>query len=327
MTLPFTRRRLMAAGLATTVFAPVTLRAQVWPNKPVKIICAFPPGGITDLYSRAYGEYISQKTGQTVIVENRPGAGGSVACQALKAAAPDHHTLLTVISSTLLGNRIAIRNLPYDPDKDFALISMMSTGHLPMVAHKVTGATHLAQFVDYARKNRVSFGSYAAGSFAHIVCHELNRAYDLDMTLVNYRGEAPMWNDILSGSSQCAIGSYQASRGAIDSGTGVPIAVQTTRRMKKLPNVATYVEQGLDLPALKLLSWAGLLGQAAMPQEIVQHISSLMVEAGRSERIQKLTDTFGVDEAAQDHVTFKHIYDTQGPIWLEAVGKLGLTPS
>ncbi|WP_439574666.1 Bug family tripartite tricarboxylate transporter substrate binding protein [Phreatobacter sp.] len=323
---PFTRRRLLAAGLATSVFAPVTLRAQVWPTKPVKIICAFPPGGITDLYSRAYGEYIAQKSGQTVIVENRPGAGGSVACQALKAAPADNHTLLTVISSTLLGNRIAIRNLPYDPDKDFALISMMSTGHLPLVAHKVTGATNLAQFVDYARKNRVSFGSYAAGSFAHIVCHELNRAYNLDMTLVNYRGEAPMWNDILSGSSQCAIGSYQAARGAIDTGTGVPIAVQTTRRMSKLPNVATYVEQGLDLPALKLLSWAGLLGQASMPQEIVQHISSLMVEAGKSERIQKLTDTFGVDDAAQDHATFKHIYDTQGPVWLEAVGKLGLTP-
>jgi tripartite-type tricarboxylate transporter receptor subunit TctC len=327
MLIPVTRRRLLAVGIASTVFAPPILRAQTWPSKPVKILCAFPAGGITDAYARTYGEYISQKSGQTVIVENRVGAGGSLAAQALKASPDDGHTLMITISSTLLGNRVLYRNLPYDPDKDFSFLSIMSTGHLPLVASKATGAKTLAEFVDFARKNRVSYGSYAAGSFAHIVCSELNRRYGLDMTLVNYRGEAPMWQDVLTGSSQVAMGSYSAAKAVLDAGAGQAIAVPTTARMKTLPDVATYTEQGLDSEVFKLMSWAGFLGHASLSREIVETISTMMVEAGKTERIQRLIATFGIDDAAQDHKTFRHIYETQGPVWIEHVQKLGLTPS
>ena len=140
------------------------------------------------------------------------------------------------------------KSLPYDPDKDFSFISLLSAGHLPLVVHKSTGATNIKEFVEYARKNKVSFGSYAAGSFAHIVCVELNKLYGLDMVVVNYRGEAPMWQDMHAGAIQAAVGSYQAALSVIDAGTGRAIAVQTTKRMRKLPDVPTFIEQGLVHP-------------------------------------------------------------------------------
>lgn len=327
MSLLISRRGLLAAGAAIPLAAPRIGLAQgsAWPNKPVKIMCAFPAGGITDAYARAYGDYIQQKSGQTVIVENRVGAG--IAAQALKAAPDDGHTLMITISSTMLGNRVMFKTLPYDPDKDFSFLAIMSTGHLPLVAQKSTGAKTIAEFVDYAKKNRTSFGSYAAGSFAHIVGAELNRRYNLDMTIVHYRGEAPMWQDLLTGNSQVAMGSYTASKGVLDTGAGVAIAVPTTRRMKTLPDVQTYAEQGLTDKVFDLMSWAGFFGKASMPPEMVQQISDMMVEAGKTERIQRLTATFGIDDAAQDHKFFRHIYETQGPIWLDHVNRLGITPS
>jgi hypothetical protein len=111
-----------------------------------------------------------------------------------------------------------------------------------------TNQGELPLSLEYARKKKVSLGSYAAGSFAHIVCVELNKLYGLDMVVVNYRGEAPMWQDMHAGAIQAAVGSYQAALSVIDAGTGRAIAVQTTKRMRKLPDVATFIEQGLVHP-------------------------------------------------------------------------------
>ncbi len=329
--MPFllSRRRLVAAGALLPLASPALVRAQgaAWPTKPLKIICAFPAGGITDAFARAYGEYFSQKSGQTVVVENRPGAGGGIAAQAMKTAPDDGHTIMITISTTLFGNRVMFKSLAYDPDKDFALLALLPTGSLPLVAAKATGATNVAQFVEFAKKNRVSFGSYAAGSMAHIVCNALNQQFGLDMTVVNYRGEAPMWQDVLTGSSQAAMGSYTAAKAVLDANAGTAIAIPSTRRMKALPNTATFVEQGLDNPVFRLLSWVGFLGQSSMPQAMVETVSALMLEAAQTERIRKLNETFGIEDPVLGHADFKKVYDAEGPIWIENVRKLGLTPA
>lgn len=329
--MPFTlsRRRLVAAGAILPFAAPALVHAQgsAWPTKPLKIICAFPAGGITDAFARAYGEYIGSKSGQTVIVENRPGAGGGIAAQAMKTAPDDGHTIMITISTTLFGNRVMFKSLAYDPDRDFALLALLPTGSLPLVAAKATGASTVAQFVDYARKNRISFGSYAAGSMAHIVCNKLNQQFGLDMTVVNYRGEAPMWQDVLTGNSQIALGSFTAAKAVLDANAGTAIAIPSTRRMRALPNTATFIEQGLDNPVFRLLSWVGFLGQSSMPQPLVERVSALMLEAAQTERIRKLNETFGIEDPVLGHADFKKVYDSEGPIWIENVKALGLTPA
>ncbi|WP_296573913.1 tripartite tricarboxylate transporter substrate binding protein [Phreatobacter sp.] len=329
MSFSMTRRGLVATGLLAPLATPLIARAQgaAWPNKQLRIICAFPAGGITDAFARAYGEYIGTKSGQTVVVENRPGAGGGIAAQALKTAPDDGHTLMITISTTLFGNRVMFKNLAYDPDKDFSLLALLPTGSLPLVAAKATGASNIAQFVEHARKNRISFGSYAAGSMAHIVCNALNQQFNLDMTVVNYRGEAPMWQDVLTGNSQIALGSFTAAKAVLDANAGTAIAIPSTRRMRALPNTPTFAEQGLDNPVFRLLSWVGFLGQSSMPQPLVETVSALMLEAAQTERIRKLNETFGIEDPVLGHADFKRIYASEGPIWIENVRKLGLTPA
>ena len=325
---PFqTRRAWIAGGAAFAVAAPSLVRAQAWPAGTIKIICGTAAGGLTDLFSRAYGDYISKAVGQAVVVENRPGASGSIAAQAVKQSPPDGLTFILTISTTFFANRILISNLQYDPDKDFKFISAMPAGHLPLVVHRSTGVTNVREFLDYARANNVSFGTYGAGTFPHVVAFELNKMLDRKIVPVHYRGEAPMLNDFNSGALQAAIGSYLGISAVIQSGIGRAIAVPTDRRMGKMPDVPTFQEQGLNIRVLQLKGWVGLFGPAALPDAIADRVSALMVEGGKSEAIRKILDTFGIDEAAMGRAESQRLYDEEGPDWVAATRQLGISPT
>jgi len=328
MSSKITRRTVVKSGIATAAALPLagTAWAQAWPAKPIRVIVGYPAGGLTDLFARAYGEYVGQKLGQPLVVENRPGAGGTVAAQAVKAAPADGYTLMFTITTTMVMNRVLYKSLPYDADKDFVLISSMFAGHLPFVAAKATGATNLAEFAEYARKNRVSAGTYAAGSYAHMAIAEINKHFGLQMEAVHYRGEAPMWQDMAAGVIQAATASYAGASNVLQSGAGRAIAVPQMTRMRKLPDVATFHEQGVNSRLFTLKGYICAVGPAGMPQEIVQRLSDLMVEGGKSERVQKLLDTFGIDESAVGQLEFRRLYDQENPIWISLVRSLGLTP-
>ena len=324
-----TRRTFTRTGLAMATALPFTgtkTWAQAWPSRLIKIVCAYPAGGLADAFARAYGEYLSQKLGQPVVVENRAGATGSIGALAVKQSLPDGYTLLIAINATLAQNRVLYKSLAYDPDKDFALIASMSPGHLPFVASKATGATNLKEFVEFARKNETNVGSFGAGSYAHIAVAELNKQFGLQLKAVHYRGEAPMWQDFAAGVLHAAMGSFPNAMNAVESGAGKAIAVSMAKRNKRLPDVPTFIEQGVLSKVFALNPYIALLGPAGMPQDIVERLSTLMVEAGKSDRVQKLLDTYGIDESAQDHIAFKKLYDTETHIWIDAVRGLGLAP-
>lgn len=327
MTGSVSRRAVLGGGLAAAaaIAAAAPAHAQAWPTKDIKIIVGYPPGGLTDLFARAYGEYISQKVGKPVLVENKAGAGGTLGAQAVKVAPPDGHTLGFTIATTMIMNRVLYKELPYDADKDFVLISRMSAGQLPFVVHKVSGAKTLKEFFEWAKTNKATFGTYAAGSYAHIAIEELNKHFGTKVEVVHYRGESPMWQDFNAGAIQAATGSWQAASSVLQSGVGVAVA-QPQKRSRKLPDVPTFQEQGLTSPVFNLNGFICLVGPAGMPQEAVEKLSALMVEGGKSERVQKLLDTYGVDESAKDHHDFRKLYDYEKPIWIELVTKLGLTP-
>lgn len=322
------RRDVLRYGTAATAAAllPAPAIAQAWPSKPIRIICGYPAGGLTDTFARAYGEFISQKTGQPVTVENKAGASGAIAAEQVKSAAPDGYTLMWTISTTMIMNKVLFKKLPYDPDKDFVLISWMDAGHLPFIVNKNVPAKNLAEFAAYARNNKVSVGTYGAGSYSHVAVEALNRHYGLKMEAVHYRGEAPMWTDVMSGAVQAGSGSFAAASSVLQSGNGRAIAVPTKERMKKLPDVGTFYEQGLTDIAFQVQGFICLVGPAGMPKDIVKKLSDMMVEAGKSERIQKILDTFGIDRAAQDQAFFEKFMAEQGPVWIKLVKDLNLEP-
>ena len=316
----------LVATAGTFPLATAPTWAETWPSKPIKIVCAFPAGGLADTFARTYGDYLSRKLGQPVIVENRAGATGVIAALAVKQSPPDGYTLLVTINATFAQNRVLYKNLAYDPDRDFVLVSSMSAGHVPFVAAKATGATNLKEFVEFARKNETNVGTFGAGTYAHIVVAELNKQFGLQMKAVHYKGEAPMWQDFAASVLHAVTGSYPQALNAVQSGAGRTIAVSMTKRNKRLPDVPTFIEEGVHSKVFALVPYIALAGPAGMPQEIVERLSALMVEAGKSDRVQKLLETYGIDEFAQDHIAFKKLYDNEVPIWIDAVKGLGLTP-
>ena len=209
MILRTTRRDLLRYGslsaLAASLPAPVI--AQAWPSKPNRIVCTYPTGGLTDIFARAYGEYVAEKTGQAVIVENKAGAAGAIGAEIVKQAPPDGYTLMFTNSTTMVQNKALFKKLPYDPDKDFALVAWFNTGHLPTMVNKDIPVNNIAELAAWARGKKVSLATYGIGSFAHIVTETLNRHYGLAMEPVHYRGESAMWQDVASGAVQGATGS------------------------------------------------------------------------------------------------------------------------
>ena len=159
------RRHFIGCAAAATAIPLIGSAAHAqqtdWPNRSIRIIAGYPAGGQTDLFARTYGEHIRAETGQSVTVENKAGASGSVAAVEAKRAAPDGYTLMFTISTTMIMNRVLIKDIPYDADKDFTLVSIMPAGSLPFVAAQKTGAKTLVEFVAYAKKaEKVNIGTY-----------------------------------------------------------------------------------------------------------------------------------------------------------------------
>jgi tripartite-type tricarboxylate transporter receptor subunit TctC len=330
MTFDVTRRHFIATGAAAAALPLVGSQAEAqaaWPNKPIKIIAGYPAGGQTDLFARTYGDVISKKIGQPIIVENKAGAGGTVAALEVKRAPADGYTWQFTISTTLIMNRALMKEVPYDTEKDFILISIMPSGSLPLVAANKTGAKNLKEFVDYCKKtDKVSVGTYAAGSYAHMAVAELNKQYGLKIEPVHYRGEAPMWADLAGQTLDGAIGSYGAAQAVLQGGRGQAVAV-SRRRNPLLPDVGTFLEQGAVSKCFQLTGFQSCSVPAGTPPEVVKKISELLVEAGKSDKVQEMMKTFGVDEPAMTLEATQKLYDEEKPIWLDLVKSLGLEPT
>ncbi len=316
----------LAGGISAGAISLAPAAAQEWPARPIRILCAYAPGGLVDLFSRAYGAYVSARLGQPVVIENRPGASGIIAAQALMQAPPDGYTLMATLSSALISNRVLYATLPYDPETDFAPISSMTTGQLPLVVHKSTGVTSLAELADHARRHRLSFGTFGQGTYGHLVAVELNRHFGIDMQPVQYRGEAPMWNDLAAGFVQVATGTYPGALGVIQSGDGYAVAITQDRRMKRLPDVPTYLEQGLAQHTFRLRTFVCLVGQASLPDSTVKTLSRLAVEAGQTAQMRLVLDAFGIEETATDDEGFRRLLAEESGPWMTLVRGLGIAP-
>jgi tripartite-type tricarboxylate transporter receptor subunit TctC len=324
---PTRRRVLIQAGAAAALpLFTLPVRGQAWPSRPIRVVVGYPAGGQTDIFARIYGEYVQQQTGQQWVVENKSGAGGSIAAGEVKRAAPDGHTLMFTISTTMIMNRVLYKSIPYDTEKDFALVSIMPSGGLPLVAATKTGATNLKEFIEHAKRNdKPSIGTYAAGSFAHIAVAELNKQYGLKIEPVHYRGEAPMWTDLGAGSIDGAIGSMNAASNILQTGKGKAVAL-SRKRSPKLPGVGTFEEQGAVSRAFSLTGFQCCAAPAGTPKPILNRLSELLVAAGKGDKVQAMMAQFGLDEPAMTMDASQKLYDAEAPVWLDLVKGLGLTP-
>jgi len=317
------RRRMLQAGAASVLFPASVRAAPQWPERNIKIIVGFAPGGQTDIFARTYGEFIGKQTGVSVVIENKPGALGSLAASEVKRAAPDGHTLLFNTSGAMTVNRVLIKDLAYDTDRDFDLVAATPTGGLPLFINSKLNIKTLEEFVQYSKSaSRVSLGTFGVGSPAHLSIIELNKQYGLKIEPVHYRGEAPMFTDMLGQVIDGGIGSYIGAQPVLQGGAGVPIAVPR-KRLTTLPDVKTFKEQGATSPLFELTTYQCCAVPKGTPKAVIDRLSSLLVQAGKSEKATEMFKTYGIDEGALGLQATQALYDRESPIWIEFASKVG----
>ncbi len=321
------RRRLLraAAGIGAISALPWPAHAQAWPAKTIRVVVGFPAGGLTDILARAYCEPLSQKLGQPVVVENKPGAGSMIAAADVAKSAPDGYTFLFTISSTMNQNRILYKTMPYDPDKDFAYVSGFDAGHLPLAVAAGVKVNNMNDFVALARRERVTMGNYSAGSYPHMLAAQVNKLYGTKIEPVHYKGEAPMWADLASGQITSAIGSIPAMSPHLQSGRVRPIAVPTDKRSVRLPDVPTFVEQGFKEPVFLIQGWIGMFAPAGTSREIVSRISAIHQESADTPRVKQIHTTFGLREKPWTAEEFEKLNNEIKPVWIALARELGIT--
>ena len=319
------RRRFWLGAILALGSSAVTVGAQTgtWPNKPIRIVVAFPPGGLTDAYARMYAEQLTAKLGVPAVVENKPGAGAIIGIDTVAKSAPDGYTLLMTTSGTVWQNRVLYSKLPYNLDKDLVPIAVFPSGPLVAGVPEKLPVTNMKEFIQYAKQNPTTMGTYAPGSYPHMVADQVNRNDGTKILSVHYRGETSMWVDLVSGQTQIAIGSYQAF--ATVQGRGVrPIGVTGPYRSPKLPDVPTLLEQGIDPKLMSLEGGLPLMAPAGTPEPILQALSQIAVEGANTQRAVQLREAFAIPNKPKNLEGTRADWARDVPIWIKMAVDLGI---
>jgi len=263
----------LLAGLAAAVLSGAAL-AQAWPNRAVRIVVPFPPGGGLDFYTRGIAPRLQEALGQQVVVENRSGAGGMIGAEAVAKSAPDGYTLLMASSAEITINQHLYPKIAYDSTRDFAPVSYASHAAMLFSVHPSLAAQNLAEVVALARAKPggLSFASAGTGGVQHLAGELLKSAAKVDIVHVPYKGAGPAVVDMVGGQVSMGFTALPSSIQHARSGKLRPIAVTSARRSEAAPELPTFTELGY--PGIDLVVWYGALFPAGTPVAIVERMST-----------------------------------------------------
>jgi len=274
-------RRRFAAGLALLATAGPA-RAQTWPERPIRILAGYPAGGGIDLVARLFGEQMKQAFGQTVIVENRPGASAMIAANAVAKAPPDGLTLLMAASGEVaINHHLYGSRMTYDPARELSPVALIGIVPCVVVVAATTPVNNGAELIAYARANRgkLSFSSSGIGNPQQLAGELMNHMAGTDVLHVPYRGAAPAVTDVATGAVTMSFTSLAAALPLMQAGKLHAVAVTSRERMPQLPDVAPLAEAVPELKDYELLNWFGLFAPAGTPEPVVTRLNAL-VNAG-----------------------------------------------
>lgn len=265
-------RWLQAASLALLV-ASGAAAAQSYPNRPVRFIVPFAPGGNTDVQGRLIAQKLSEAWGQQVVVDNRGGAGGTLGVDMAAKAAPDGYTIVLASFGNILVGPALYRKLPYDPAKDLAPVLLVSTPPGLLVVNPALPAKDVQELIAYARANpgRINYGSAGNGVWNHLFGELFKSMAKIEMTHVPYKGTAPAITDLIGGQLQMMMSPFPTALPHVKSGRLRALAVTDAKRSPVVPNIPTVAESGL--PGYAAASWFALLAPAATPKPIIAKLN------------------------------------------------------
>jgi tripartite-type tricarboxylate transporter receptor subunit TctC len=260
----------VAAALALLV-VPATVSAQGYPNKTVRMIVTFPAGGGVDFMARVIGQKLSERLGQQVVIDNRGGANGITGLQVLMSSPADGYTICASSAGPLAVNPHVYKSLPYDPLKDFTIISRGVDFPLLLLVHPSVSAKNVRELIDLARTQKLSFASSGSGNADHLAAELFKSMAKIDMVHVPYKGSGPSTVALLAGEVPMMFASIPPTLTHVRAGKLRALGVGNAHRIPTLPDLPTIAESGL--PGYEAYSWGGFIGPVGMPREVVERLN------------------------------------------------------
>jgi len=314
---------LLALGVCGTVDIA---RAQTYPNRTITLVVPFPPGGSTSIVGRLIADKMSQLLGQSIVVDNRGGAGGTVGTKAVTKSEPDGYTLLLGYTGTLAIGPSLYRNVGYDPRKDFAPIGMIGSAPSSLVAHPSFPAKTVAELIAYAKANpgKVNFGSAGVGTVGHITGEYFAHAAGIQIVHIPYKGTGPAMSDLLGGHIPISFSPVATTSGNVKAGLLRALAVTSINRSKLLPDVPTMIEAGV--PGFDASLVYGLVAPAGTPPSVIERLNKALRDALVSEDVTKQLELDGTVITASTPEQYADFIDKDEKKWSELVKVSGVEP-
>jgi tripartite-type tricarboxylate transporter receptor subunit TctC len=311
------KKLLCSALLVLAAAAAGTGFSQTYPSRPVRIVAPFAPGGGTDFIARFIAQKLTERLGQQVLVENRPGAGGNLGAEFAVKSTPDGYTLLLIAGSYTVNP--SIYKLSFDPVNDISPIVQLSQGPFIVAVHPGVAAKTLKELIDYARRepDKLSYASAGSGSITHLASELFLDMAKMKVVHVPYKGTGPALNDTIGGSTQLIFGSVATSLPFIKSGRLRGLAVTTAQRIGAAPDLPTVAEAGV--PGYEVVLWHGLVGPKGLPAAVVERINQAANDALGAKDVADLLATDGVAPAGGTPERFRAVIKADIERWSRVV--------
>jgi tripartite-type tricarboxylate transporter receptor subunit TctC len=310
-------------GLATGLKSAL---AQDYPNRPITLVIPFAPGGSTSIVGRGIADKMSELLGEKIVIDNRPGAGGTVGTKAVAKSDPDGYTLVLGYTGTLAIGPSLYRKAGYDPRKDFAPIGMIGNAPNSLVVHPSFPAKGIAELIAYARQNpgKVSFGSAGAGTASHITGEYFARSAGISLVHIPYKGTGPAVVDVIGGHIPMAFAPIPASHPNVSAGTLRALAVTSLTRSGLLPDVPTIAEAGV--PGFDASLYYGLAAPAGTPRPIIDKLNKVLRDALASNEVKRQLGSDGTEITPGSPEDYADFIDKDEKKWAQLVKASGVEP-
>ena len=316
------RRTLL--GLAAAACLPLAAWAQAYPNKPITLLVPFPPGGPTDLVARVLAKKMSEQMGQSIVIDNKPGANGNIAAVAAAKAPADGYTVLYNTSSITLSPAL-YKNLAYDVQRDLAPVALTAVVPLALVVNPGVPVNNVREFIAYAKANpgKLSYGSAGNGNVTHLAAFQLVRHHDIDATHVPYRGSAPADVDLVAGQIQFMTDTINSVMPFVKDKRLKLLAVTTSQRMSLFPDVPTLSET--VMPGFEAGAWQGIMVPANTPKAVVQRLNAEINKALQSAEVKEKLALQGAEPLGSTSEEYGAYVKKERARWAAVVKATGVT--